>query len=99
MGWGGWGRGGRTVFLGNVAEVLEELAAELVVDQEGFGPSCGGRAGDVAEAVPVAGAGDQGPEDEGPDRPDGDGSDGEGHCSEHGDCGKSAMRGNGQVGI
>lgn len=59
--------------------MLEELAAELVADEEGFGPSGGGRARDVAEAVPVAGAGDQGPEDEGPDGPDGDGGDEEGH--------------------
>jgi hypothetical protein len=70
---------GLTVFLGDIAEVLEELAVELMADEKCFGPSGGRRAGDVAEAVPVARTGDERPEDEDANGPDGDGGDVEGH--------------------
>lgn len=55
-----WGMGESgdliTVLLGDVAEVLEESAAVLASDDPELAPCCCGRAGNVAEALPVADA-------------------------------------------
>jgi hypothetical protein len=56
-----------TVLLGGIAEVLEEPTPVLPSDEPELAPCCCGRAGDVAEAVPIADATKQCPEDEGPD--------------------------------
>jgi hypothetical protein len=67
-----WGlvRGWLTVLLGDVAELLEEPAAVLAADNPELAPCCCGRAGDMAEAGPVADTCDQGPDEKRPDGTD-----------------------------
>lgn len=61
--------------------MTEQFTAKLPPDKPEFAPSHCGRAGDVAESVPIAGAREQVPDDEGGDGANGERSDDEGHCS------------------